>query len=116
MTAVSDGRLIIDITQGPIAEAPFIWITKDEPYDAACRLERGPDNHERCFGCYLKTDFKTPRSLEVLHVEHALKIIEALQIAIKEHWLFTKKEIAEYATSATTTREKLNKLVRRERE
>lgn len=111
---MSEGRLIIDITQGPIAGDPFIWITKDEPYDAVCRLVRGPDNHQRKFGCYFKTDFQTDRSLEVLHVEHALKIIEALQIAIKEHWLFTKKEIAEYATSATTTREKLNKMIRGE--
>ncbi len=90
---MSDSRLIIDITQGPIAEAPFIWITKDEPYDAVCRLERGPDNHERCFGCYLKTDFKTPRSLEVLHVEHALKVIEALQIAIKEPTCRTSNDL-----------------------
>lgn len=110
---MSEGRLIIDITQGPIAGDPFIWITKAEPYDAVCRLVRGPDNHQRKFGCYFKTDFQTDRSLEVLHVEHALKIIEALQIAIKENWLFTKKEIAEYATSATTTREKLNNMIRR---
>lgn len=111
-------QLIIDITNkvAPNTQGkPTIVFYKENTWDAACQLERGPNHHELNFGCYLNTlSAKEKGPLTVDTVEHAEKIIEALQLAIQEGWFFTEAQIKKYKTSATDTRGSLIAKIRKD--
>lgn len=104
-------QILIDITSNKTKNTngnPTIVFFRENSYDAANILVRGSDNHEGHFGCYLKTlSSDEGKVLEIMTVEHACALMEALQIAIDENWLFTASQIKEGKTSATTTRRKL---------
>ena len=101
-------QLIIDISETPSPNtqrnSTIIFYRKNY-WKAAAKLERGSDDAELDFCCYLST-LGHPNNpvLSIESVEHAKQLIAALELAIKEKWLFTEHEISRYNTSATDTR------------
>lgn len=83
-----------------------IVINDWKSWESADVLEIGPDYHELHFGCYLKPH-EGSRCISIDTVEHARKVIKALEEAISRGWLFTEEEIHKYHDRATDTRNTL---------
>ncbi|WP_025915491.1 hypothetical protein [Herminiimonas sp. CN] len=99
-------QFVINISETPADNTsgqPVIQFYKGNSWEAAGQLEQGCDHHENHFGCYLKT-LAGKNHLAVDTVEHAEKIIEALQLAIQEGWLFTQTQIEKHKDRSTDTR------------
>lgn len=88
---------VIDLTKK--SNNPIILVYKDNSYSAVGIIERQADNHEKHFGVNLKS-INGNNLLTVDTVEHAEKLIEALQLAINEGWLFNEKTIKLHCTKA----------------
>ena len=101
-------QIIIDISETPFPNTQrnsTIVFYRKNPWRAASKLEKGPDDAELDFCCYLSTlGHPNNHVLYIESVEHAKQLIAALELAIKEKWLFTEREISHYNTSVTNTR------------
>ena len=79
--------------------------------DDAQNIVEQSDHHELHFGINI-TSSGSARSVGVCSVEHAQALIEALQFAIDNDFLFTNKQLSQYHKSATDTRGKIKQAIR----
>ena len=107
-------QFVIDISDEPAPGTngrSLIKFWKKNSWDAACHIEQGSDHHENHFGCYIgSTQGKDRLSIDT--VEHAEKLIGALELAIQENWLFTEAQIKQHKTKSTDTRGSLRRKIK----
>ena len=81
----------------------YSYMNPTHSHSNAQILQRDRLNHEEHFGLSIRNNLDGNKYLHIETVEHATKLIEALQIAIDRGWLFTHSELEKYNTSCTDT-------------
>lgn len=100
---------VIDLTRGTGKEHQpeiifYNYHAAHQSHSNARKLVRSPLRHEGHFGLSIVNGSSgSSARIYVETVEHAKKLIEALQVAIAEGWLFTEEEIDKYSTRVTDT-------------